>query len=178
MPLIPASSILLNIFLLGAQGSPAYQQQAPELYGPSESSAAVRAQPSVCFLSCLSQYYGFALPGSHLCCSVVRNRRLPTLLRPAFLMKHLLALAGTLPQSSWRQWGEFIAAMVGVYVLFSVPSITLNKDIECVSCTMLAQRAPICAYLNSARALSVSTLNSCWAGRLPGHHNYAHSTGT
>ena len=40
--------------------------------------------------------------------------------------------AGTLPQSSWQQWGEFIAAMVGVYIFFSVPSITLNKDIECV----------------------------------------------
>ena len=55
-----------------------------------------------------------------------------------------LACAGTLPQSSWQQWGEFIAAMVGVYVLFSVPSITLNKDIECGPAPLVSRLPLIC----------------------------------
>jgi len=56
------------------------------------------------------------------------------------LMRPLGFCAGTLPQSSWQQWGEFIAAMVGVYVLFSVPSITLNKDIECVRALVVSSK--------------------------------------
>ena len=45
----------------------------------------------------------------------------------------MLCTAATLGADAFKQWGIFIAAVVVIYFIFSLPNIVLQLDIECAA---------------------------------------------